>query len=76
MTYKGRDVVLDTMAEMMAGDAKFCVGCKREEACRHNMDVCISQHLFVWAVGWSDDPTVMDRIEGRVLQFGEGGLGR
>ncbi len=69
MTYRGRDIVVDTMAEMMAGNVKFCLGCKRGEACRQDKDQCISQHLFVWAVGWSDDPTVMDRIEGRPVQL-------
>ena len=45
----------------------LCVGCKREAPCEHNIDLCISQHLFVWAIGWADDPTVIERIEGRIM---------
>ena len=65
---RGRDVLLDAMTEKVFGDEKFCVGCKRQAACPHDKDLCVSHGLFVFAVGWADDPTVMERIEGRVMK--------
>lgn len=61
------------MIEKVFGDEKFCVGCRREVACSHDKDMCASQHLFVWAIGWADDPTVIERIEGRVMELAKGG---
>jgi hypothetical protein len=29
--------------------------------------------LFVFTMGWADDPTVAERIEGRVLKLCDGG---
>jgi hypothetical protein len=55
---------------MELGVERFCVGCKRKEACPNDKDACVSQHLFVWAVGWADDPTVIERIEGRLMRPG------
>ncbi len=57
----------------MSGDTELCVGCRREDPCPHDRDLCTSQHLFVWAVGWADDPTVIERIEGRVMESRGGG---
>jgi len=61
--------MLETMAGIGMGQVSFCVGCKRDERCGLNRDLCISQHLFVWAIGWADDPTVIERMEGRVMEF-------
>lgn len=59
--------MLETMVNMEMGKVSFCIGCRRETACEHNKDLCISQHLFVFAMGWADDPTVIERIEGRIM---------
>jgi hypothetical protein len=63
--YRGRDLVLETVLEIE--NPRLCIGCKREAYCEHNIDLCISQHLFVLAVGWAEDPTVIERIEGRFM---------
>jgi hypothetical protein len=60
--YRERDLLLEME------NPSLCIGCKREGQCEHNIDLCISQHLFVLAVGWAEDPTVIERIEGRVMK--------
>ena len=59
--------MFETMAGIGMGQFSFCVGCKRDDHCWHNKDFCISQHLFVFAMRWADDPTVIERIEGRIM---------
>ena len=49
----------------------LCVGCKREAPCHHNRDVCVSQHLFVFSIGWVDDPMVIERMEGRTKEIND-----
>jgi hypothetical protein len=63
---------LDIAPDALPSDAKFCVGCRRGEACLQRKDMWISKCLFVLTMGWADDPTVAERIEGRVLKLCDG----
>jgi hypothetical protein len=55
----------------MFGRMDLCVGCKREDPCHHDRDVCVSQHLFVFSMGLADDPMVIERIEGRTKEIND-----
>ena len=48
----------------------LCVGCKHGGPCHRNKDACVSQHLFVFSMGWADDQMVIERIEGRAKEIG------
>ena len=49
----------------------LCIGCKRGGPCYRNKDTCVSQHLFVFSMGWADDPMMIERIEGRAKEISD-----